>query len=30
LVALRDWIVTTRVNKAGVGDDDAALVDPAA
>jgi putative SOS response-associated peptidase YedK len=27
--ALREWIVSTRVNKAGVGDDDPALIDAA-
>ena len=26
--ALREWIVSTRVNKAGVGDDDPALIEP--
>jgi len=27
--ALREWIVSTRVNKAGVGDDDPALIEAA-
>jgi putative SOS response-associated peptidase YedK len=27
--ALRQWIISTRVNKAGVGDDDPALMEPA-
>jgi hypothetical protein len=26
--ALQEWIVSTRVNKAGVGDDDPALIEP--
>ena len=26
--SLNEWIVSTRVNKAGAGDDDASLVDP--
>jgi hypothetical protein len=26
--ALREWIVSTRVNKAGAGDDDPALIEP--
>ena len=26
--ALREWIVLTRVNKAGAGDDDPALIEP--
>jgi putative SOS response-associated peptidase YedK len=26
--ALREWIVSTRVNRAGVGDDDSALIEP--
>jgi putative SOS response-associated peptidase YedK len=26
--ALREWIVSTRVNKAGVGDDEPALIEP--
>ena len=28
--ALREWVVSNRVNKAGVGDDDPSLVEPAA
>ncbi|KAF0136242.1 MAG: hypothetical protein FD139_2844 [Methylocystaceae bacterium] len=26
--SLKEWIVSTRVNKPGVGDDDGSLVDP--
>jgi putative SOS response-associated peptidase YedK len=26
--ALREWIVSARVNKAGAGDDDRALIEP--
>ena len=26
--ALREWIVSKRVNKAGAGDDDPALIEP--
>jgi putative SOS response-associated peptidase YedK len=26
--ALQEWIVSRRVNKAGVGDDDSALIEP--
>jgi putative SOS response-associated peptidase YedK len=26
--SLKEWIVSTRVNKAGIGDDDTSLVDP--
>ena len=27
--ALQEWIVSPRVNRSGVGDDDAALIEPA-
>jgi putative SOS response-associated peptidase YedK len=27
--ALREWVVSTRVNRAGAGDDDPALISPA-